>query len=340
MRIMLRITLYRKLRLPLSREEMALVAVTMIWGGTFLAVQIGLSASGPLFFVAARFGVAALAMALLARLALRGLTGRELAAGAAIGATIFAGYAAQTIGLQTITSSQSAFITALYVPMVPLLQWVALGRRPRLASWGGIGLAFAGLVLLAGPGIGGLGFGRGEVLTLLGAVAIAGEIILIGRFAGEVDARRVTVVQLATASLLAAALMPMVGETVPDWSWRLVAIIVALGVASAVIQLTMNWAQNAVSPTRATLIYAGEPVWAAMVGRMAGERLPQLALVGGLLVVFGAVVSELRRQKPSSNGSSGASAAAAAICCASPGCVPSAVAPAGHLPSGVPPRAA
>jgi drug/metabolite transporter (DMT)-like permease len=309
MRIMLHTTRPRKFRPPLSRQELALVAVTMIWGGTFLAVQIGLTASGPLFFVAARFAVAALVMAILAWRTLRGLTRSELAAGAAIGAAIFAGYAAQTMGLQTITSSQSAFITALYVPMVPLLQWVALGRRPRLASWAGIGLAFVGLVLLAGPGIAGLGLGRGELLTLLGAVAIAGEIILIGRFAGEVDARRVTVVQLGTASLLAFALMPMAGEAVPDGSWLLVAIIVALGAASALIQLTMNWAQSAVSPTRATLIYAGEPVWAAVVGRMAGERLPPLAIVGGLLVVVGAVTSELRRQKPSVGGTSAAAAA-------------------------------
>ena len=166
--------------------ELVLVLATMAWGGTFLAVQTGLAVSGPLFFVGSRFAVAALAAGLIARRALRGLTRAELGAGAAIGVAIFAGYTLQTVGLATITSSQSAFITALYVPLVPLLQWGALGRRPRLASWVGIALAFAGLVLLAGPGAGGLGFGRGEVLTLLGAVAIAAEIILIGRFAGAV----------------------------------------------------------------------------------------------------------------------------------------------------------
>ena len=55
----------------------------------------------------------------------------------------------------------------------------------------------------------------------------------------------------------------------------------------------MNWAQRSVSPTRATLIYAGEPVWAGVVGRIAGERLPGLALLGGALIVLGVVVSEL-----------------------------------------------
>lgn len=283
-------------RLPAWRRaapELVLILVTMVWGATFLAVKVGLGFSGPLFFVGSRFAVAALAAALLALPVLRGLTRAELAAGAAIGTSIFGGYALQTAGLATITSSQSAFITALYVPLVPLLQWAALGRRPRLASWIGIVLAFAGLLLVAGPGAGGLGFGRGELLTLAGTGAIAGEIILIGRFAGTVDAARVTVVQLATAALLAFAAMPLAGEGIPAFSWPLVALVATLGLASALIQLAMNWAQRTLSPTRATLIYAGEPVWAGIVGRLAGERLPALAFLGGALIVAGVLVSEL-----------------------------------------------
>jgi drug/metabolite transporter (DMT)-like permease len=286
----------------ISRQEIALMIVTMVWGGTFLAVRIGLESSGPLFFVGARFGVAAALMALLSLRLLRGLTMRELAAGGAIGIAIFAGYGLQTAGLQTITSSQSAFITALYVPIVPLLQWLALGRRPRLASWIGIGFAFLGLTLLAGPGAGDIGLGRGEVLTLLGALAIAAEVILIGRFAPSVNAARVTLVQLAVASALAFAAMPVAGEPVPAFSWVLAALIVGLAAASAAIQVAMNWAQRSVTPTRATLIYAGEPGWAGIVGRLAGERLPALALLGGAFVVLGVVVSELKlgpRRPPS-----------------------------------------
>lgn len=56
----------------------------------------------------------------------------------------------------------------------------------------------------------------------------------------------------------------------------------------------MNWAQRSVSPTRATVIYAGEPVWAGIVGRIAGERLPGAALLGAALIVLGVLVSELK----------------------------------------------
>ena len=61
----------------------------------------------------------------------------------------------------------------------------------------------------------------------------------------------------------------------------LVVVALGLGIFSAIIQVTMNWAQRSVSPTRATVIYTGEPVWAGIFGRLAGERLPLLALFGG-----------------------------------------------------------
>ncbi len=132
------------------------------------------------------------------------------------------------------------------------------------------------------------------MLTLASAVAIAAEIILISRFAGTVHIGRVTVVQLAVTALLAFAAMPVAGESIPGFSWLLLALAGGMGLASAIIQMVMNWAQKSVSPTRATVIYSGEPVWAGVVGRIAGERLPGLAILGGLLVVVGVVVSELR----------------------------------------------
>jgi drug/metabolite transporter (DMT)-like permease len=280
--------------LRLSKAEVVLVFITMLWGGTFLLVHNVMTVSGPMFFVGLRFAAAALFVGLVSIRALPGLTFTELKAGALIGATIMLGYGLQTMGLQTISSSQSAFITALYVPFVPLLQWLVLGRRPGLMPSLGICLAFLGLMLLAGPEGGTLRFSEGEIVTLVSAVAIAAEIILISRYAGRVDVRRVTVVQLATASLLSFLMILPTQERIPDFSWLLLLSALGLGAMSAVIQVAMNWAQKSVSPTRATLIYAGEPVWAGIVGRIAGERLPGVALIGGLMIVIAVVVSELK----------------------------------------------
>lgn len=282
----------------LSKAELVLVFITMLWGGTFLLVHNVMTVSGPMFFVGLRFAAAALFVGVVSARALPGLTFTELKAGMLIGVSIMLGYGLQTMGLQTISSSQSAFITALYVPFVPLLQWLVLGRRPGLMPSIGICLAFIGLMLLAGPEGGSLHFSEGEVVTLVSAVAIAAEIILISRYAGQVDVRRVTVVQLATASLLAFLMIAPTQERIPDFSWLLLASAIGLGAMSAVIQVAMNWAQKSVSPTRATLIYAGEPVWAGIVGRIAGERLPGVALLGGLLIVIAVIVSELKVRRP------------------------------------------
>jgi len=287
-------------------QEALLILITMFWGGTFLAVQYAVTMSGPFFFVGLRFATAALAVGMLSVNILRGLTWLEVKAGVVIGVAIALGYSLQTWGLQSISSSKSAFITAMYVPLVPLLQWLCLGRLPGLMSCVGIALAFTGLLFLAGPEGNLLALGEGEIITLASALAIAAEIILISAWAGKVNVRRVTVVQLLTASLVSFAAMVPAGEAIPSLTTGLLLVALGLGIFSAIIQVVMNWAQRSVSPTRATVIYTGEPVWAGIFGRIAGERLPLLALLGGALIVLGVLVSELKLKKKKTSTSAAA----------------------------------
>ncbi len=285
----------------LRPQEAALLVITAIWGSTFLLVHWAMEHAGPWFFVGIRFLVAGAISVVLFRRALRGIRWRDVGAGVAIGVMIYLGYGLQTVGLQTIDSSTSAFITAMYVPLVPLAQWAVFRRRPPAMAFVGAALAFVGLVLIAGPDALSLTLGTGEIMTMISTLPIAAEIILISLFAGRIDLGRITVVQLLTAGVLGLLTMPVAGERIPEFSWIWVGCAVGLGAASCIIQLTMNWAQRSVSPTRATIIYAGEPVWAAVIGRIAGERLPATALIGGALVVVGILASELkliRRRRP------------------------------------------
>ncbi len=185
----------------LSKPELALFIATILWGITFLVIHIAVRYSGPLFFVGFRFVVASLICGAIFWRSMKGITVYEIFAGMAIGVGMFLGYALQAMGLQTIMSSQSAFITALYVPIVPILQWIVFKKPPRLACWIGIIFAFIGLVLISGQKPGSFDFSKGEILTLLGALAIAAEVILIGIFANKVDSRRVTIIQLLFSGL-------------------------------------------------------------------------------------------------------------------------------------------
>lgn len=281
-------------------EEWALIGITMIWGATFLIIRGTLAYTGPLFFVGLRFASAALIMLPLSFPVLRGLTRREVLGGALVGVTLFASFALQTWGLETITASKSAFITAFYVPLVPLLQWLLLRRPPQIMAIFGMALAFPGVMLLSGTDGISSEFGKGELLTALCAVAVALEIIIVSVVARGANVRRLTVVQVAVASALSFAFMPAAGEHVPDFSWIVVASACGLGIASALIQCVINWAQKRLSPTRATLIYTGEPLWGGLFGYLAGERLAASALLGGALIIAGILASErpLKKSTP------------------------------------------
>jgi len=259
-----------------ARPEWVLIGITVLWGGTFLLVQRAMGSGGAFFFVGLRFGAAALIVGLVSMRVLRGVTRHELWAGACIGTAMMLGYALQ---------------------IVPLLQWLVL-RQSIVGYRIGVALAFVGLLLVVGPENAGLSLNGGELLAVIGAVAIAVEVVLISRFARRVHVGRVTVIQLAVASVLCFCIMPVVGERAVIPSGFFLAGALALGAASALIQSAMNWAQKTVSPTRATVIYAGEPVWAGLIGRLAGERLPLLALLGAALIVVGILIGKPAAETP------------------------------------------
>lgn len=279
-----------------ARHAPALVlfGVTFIWGASFLIIQTALAVSGPLFFQGLRYGIAALLLALVTLPRIGGLTRLELWVGIFTGLAVAAANGLQAVGLGSIPSSTSAFLTALYVPMVPLAQWIFMRDAPKPLAWVGIGLAFAGMVMLAGPGALRLDFGAGELMTIASAAIIAAEIVAIGIYTKHLDSRRVAFVQIVVITLATFAAMPLTGEAVPGVTWLLLACAGGLGAGSVIIHLAMYWAQKRLSPTRATLIYATEPIWAGILGRLAGERLPALGLLGAGLIVLSFILNALR----------------------------------------------
>ncbi len=275
--------------------DLVLVLVTLVWGCTFAMTQAGLKESSPFAFVMLRFAVAAIVLGTCLIKKLRSITSAELLAGLGVGSVVFAAYALQTLGLQHTTSSKSAFITASYVPLVPILQWTLFRRRPTAMAMIGGTTSFLGLILLAsGDGLT-LQLGLGEWLTMGCAVASALQIILIGRYAPTSDPIRISAIQIATVAALAGLAMPFNGEVIPPIGPSLLLIVLAMGIlGTAVVIGAMNWAQKTVPPMRATLIYALEPVWAGLLGLLLGESFTTAAAIGSGLILVGIVLAELR----------------------------------------------
>lgn len=271
-----------------------LIFVTIIWGGTFLPVQKTLQLTGPFTLLTLSFASGALTLALLFPRRLRRLTRFELGAGSIIGILLFAGYALQTIGLLYATTSMAGFLTGLYVPGVPLLSILLLRQWPTWEATVGILLSFLGLLLLSITNQFRLSFGLGELLLLGCALSFALQIVSISKFAPNADPTNLTIVQITVTAVLSFIAWPIAREPfVPPplvvWGSTLF-----LGIVSKAFALVvMNRVQKVVSGVRATLIYALEPVWTALFGWLAGERLGPRAWIGCGCILLAMVIGSL-----------------------------------------------
>ena len=271
-----------------------LVFVTMIWGSTFLIVQQTIKLTGPFTFLAMRFSIGTLVLAVIFHKRLARITHAELFTGSLIGVFLFSTYALQTTGLQYITSSKAGFITGMYVPLVAILAVPLLRQKPTLSSIMGVIFSVVGVTLISVNRSFQFTFGLGELLVMGCALTSALHVIFISKFAPRVDAINLAIVQIAFTAVLSLIAMPIAREPfvlppLPVWGSALF-----MGVAATAFALAvMNKVQQFVSSTHATLIYALELVWVAMLGYAAGEQLSLFAWIGCASIFLGIITSEL-----------------------------------------------
>src|SRR5437588_6994943 len=165
------------------RVNALLVFVSMIWGSTFLIVQHTIKLTGPFTFLAMRFSIGALVLALIFHKRLAQITRAEIISGSIIGLFLFGTYAFQTTGLEYTTSSKAGFITGLYVPLVAILAVPMLRQKPTPGSMLGVILSVAGLALISVNSSFQFTVGLGEILVIGGAIASALHVIFISKFA-------------------------------------------------------------------------------------------------------------------------------------------------------------
>jgi drug/metabolite transporter (DMT)-like permease len=271
-----------------------LLAVSVIWGSTFLVVKDTVKITGPFTFLALRFGIGAIVLALVFYKRLARIKRDEILPGLAIGLFLFLAYSLQTLGLQYTTVSKAGFITGLYIPLVPLFSLVLLRQRPRMAAIVGVVLSFIGLGLLSVNNQFNLSIGLGELLILGCAVGNALHIVSISKFAPHADAINLAIVQMALTALLSVLAIPLTHEPLLLPSLTAWAGILFMGiVATAFCIAVMNWAQQRVSSTKATLIYAMEPMWSGLFGYLVGETLSLPAWFGCGFIFLSMIIGEV-----------------------------------------------
>ncbi len=278
--------------------DLALVAITLIWGATFVLVKEALRSTSTLVFLALRFAIATIALAFAFRgrysSSLKGRS-RELKGGVVAGLCLFAGFVFQTFGLRYTTPSKSAFVTGLCIVLVPLLASFVYRIRPGPSEILGIGAATVGmgLMTLEGPS---LSIATGDVLTAICAAAFALHILVVGHYSAGASFEALSLIQIATAGLLAAASCGWAEPPRLVWSAGLVAALLVTGLLATALAFSVQaWAQQRTTATRTALIFALEPVFAWMTSYLVfGEVLAARATAGAVLILAGILMVELK----------------------------------------------
>ena len=272
---------------------LSLLFVTLVWGATFPVLKIATAQLSGIETSALRFLLAALCMLPWALRAPR----KAWIDGALLGALVLFSYVAQAYGLQFISSNRSAFLTSLNVLMVPLLGLLfgnAWSWRVLLAAL----LACFGIGLMSWDG--GAHF-VADAATVASAAAYALYVIVLSARAGRHDARSLAATQIVWMALLGGLWMladSLGTDRLQTLGSRLNAEILwglaYLGiVATAGMLFLQARAQRHVSADKAALIYAMEPVFAALFSwAWLSEGLTLRAALGGAVVVFAVVFSE------------------------------------------------
>ncbi|MBT2656332.1 DMT family transporter [Bacillus sp. ISL-18] len=288
---------------PSLIADLSLLFVTLIWGTTFVLVQNAIDFLPPFAFNGIRFSLAALLLFLCLLFfdfkQLKQLNLKLLGSGVFIGLWLFLGYVTQTLGLLYTTTSKAGFITGLSVVLVPLFSMFLLKQYPSKNAVFGVIAATIGLFLLTLADVSGLNIGDGFVFIC--AISFGMHIIITGKVSNKYPTLLLTVIQILTVALLS------IFSSFFFEDWRksvmievllskdvLAALIVTSVFATAMAFFIQTNFQKYTSTTRVALIFAMEPVFAALTGFFwAHERLSISALLGCILILLGMIFAEL-----------------------------------------------
>lgn len=250
-------------------------------------------------FNAIRFALGALSLVpvslvLSARLpaASRGTWSDALKAGIPCGAVLFAGAGFQQIGMNWTTAGKAAFLTGLYIILVPLAALLR-GRKPGRAVLAGAFLGLVGLYLLSVNED--LTLGLGDILELIGAFFWAAHILLLGKFSRKVDPVRLSIAQFLVCALLSAIPALLFESTTLSAVRDATPVILYAGIFSVGVAYTLQAVgQKGMAAGPATLILSMETVVAALGGALIlGETLGAKGLVGCALMFAGMLLAQL-----------------------------------------------
>ncbi len=274
--------------------SLALLAMAACWGSTFYLIKDLLDRVPTVDFLAVRFVIAGVVMAVIAPRAIARLAPEMRRRAVLLGLLYGLAQLAQTFGLTQTAASVSGFVTGLYVVATPLFAALILHTRITPATWAAVVLATAGLGVLT---LDGFAVGYGEAITLVSALLYAAHIVALGAWSRPSDALGMTILQIlviAAMCLTVALVSGRPGVVLPDRSGDWISLLYMALIAGAAALLGQTWAQAHLPATRSAIIMSFEPVFAAgFAVTLGGESPTGRMIVGGVMVLAAMLVVEL-----------------------------------------------
>lgn len=268
-----------------SIPTILLLTVALVWGSTFAIMKDSLDRIDVNSFLAWRFILAALFMAVLRPQCFRHITPSFLLRGVIVGLLLGTGYIFQTFGLTLTTVAKTGFITGLYAVFTPLIAAAFFKHHISKVQWFAVGLATIGMGVLS---LHGFAIGLGELLVLFGALFFALHIIGLSRWSPDRDPYALTMIQMATVGVLALLCSFKSGFHAPHDRGVWVLVIYSAIAASAFAFIVQTWAQSFMSATSVGIVLTMEYIFAAIFGIiLVHELLSWRIVIGGICMMAG-----------------------------------------------------
>ncbi len=276
------------------QAEIYLLIIVIIWGSTFALIKGVIDTIPPYTYLAYRFLLAALILVVIFWKRLKKLNIMILKKGSLIGIFLFLGYTLQTVGLKYTTATKAGFITGFSVVLVPIISFLLLKEKVSRDSVIGVALATLGLWFLNYNSS--FSFNLGDFLVLLCAFSFAMHIISVGLFSKKLDYVLLAITQITVVFVLSLFMAliferPAIHFSYSSDIWW--SILITGIFATALAFYMQNRFQRHSTATKTAIIFSGEPLFAAIFAYiLIGEKVGLIAWAGGLLIIFGMIVSQ------------------------------------------------
>ena len=269
--------------------DFLLLIVAIFWGITFKLVQNAIADIPVFMFLFLRFFSAFLLMFIFFFKKIS-FDKHSLKAAFLLGFFNFLVFSFQTFGLLYSPSSVVAFITGLYVILTPVAAFILFKKHISFFAVVGVILAFLGIYLLTGADI--KGFGKGEIFTLIATLFVALHINYTDIFSKKYNLYTLVTFQFLAVGILSLFFTPFESGKI-GFSWNVIlALIVTVLFATVFAYFVQTYAQKFTTPTKTAIIFAMEPVSAAIFGYFYGEKLSYIQITGAIMVIAAMLITE------------------------------------------------